>query len=301
MRTVLRRRKAVSSIVATLMLMLITVTTLSITLVFVQSNLTRGEAENNFVFAKVFMKTVGLQVDDVAWQTGQMDTIQYSSRDGEMFIREGILEYEVKVKYIGITGETIVADYTLNGLFFSIPISKYSLDNSYFSELLPGDMSTLILSRSTDPVARVFVVQKNPIGPEGDYESEYIRIGVVPVQLKKALISQKDPRKIVSGKLALKKCWMVRTEAAIMPAPAKKLQNRCRPAPSTVNDSATADLLLLLSGYYTIAAPKDGSGLGRLFSRQRQDAGHLADDVDELRVRGDDDLGVVHQCLFDSL
>jgi flagellin-like protein len=181
MRTVLRRRKAVSSIVATLMLMLITVTTLSITLVFVQSNLTRGEAENNFVFAKVFMKTLGLQVDDVAWQTGQMDTIQYSSRDGEMFLREGILEYEVKVKYVGVTGETIVANYMLNGLFFSVPISKYSLDNSYFTELLPGDMSTLILSRSTDPVTRVFVVQKNPIGPEGDYESEYIRIGVIPV------------------------------------------------------------------------------------------------------------------------
>ena len=181
MRTVLRNRRAVSSIVATLMLMLITVTTLSITLVFVQSNLTRGEAENNFVFAKVFMKTLGLQVDDVAWQTGQMDTIQYSSRDGEMFLREGILEYEVKVKYVGVTGETIVANYMLNGLFFSVPISKYSLDNSYFTELLPGDMSTLILSRSTDPVARVFVVQKNPIGPEGTYESEYIRIGVIPV------------------------------------------------------------------------------------------------------------------------
>jgi len=34
--------------------------------------------------------------------------------------------------------------------------------------------------------------------------------------LKKALISQNDPRKIDSGKLALKKCWMVRTEAAII-------------------------------------------------------------------------------------
>ena len=181
MRTVLRNRRAVSSIVATLMLMMITVITLTITLSFVQNNLTRGEAENNFVFAKVFMKTVGLQVDDVAWRTGQMDTIQYSSRDGEMFLREGILNYTVKVRYVGATVDTFIANYTLNGLFFSIPISKYSLDNSYFTELLPGDMSTLILSRSTDPVARVFVVQKNPIGPEGDYESEYIRVGVIPV------------------------------------------------------------------------------------------------------------------------
>jgi hypothetical protein len=158
------------------MLMLITIMTLSITLVFVQTNLTRGEAENNFVFAKVFMKTVGLQVDDVAWQTGQMDTIQYSSRDGEMFLREGILNYEITVKYVNGTVKPPIA-YTLNGLFFSIPISKYSLDNNYFAEILPGDMSTLILSRSTDPVARVFVVQKNPIHDEGDY----IRIGVVPV------------------------------------------------------------------------------------------------------------------------
>jgi hypothetical protein len=57
-------------------------------------------------------------------------------------------------------------------------------------------------------------------------------------------MSQKDPRKIDSGKLALKKCWMVRTEAAIMPAPAMKLQNRRPPEPSTVNDPATSDLLL---------------------------------------------------------
>jgi hypothetical protein len=177
MQTLLRRRRAVESIVATLMLLLITITTLSITLVFVQSNLTRGEAENNFVFAKVFMKTVGLQVDDVAWKTGQMDTIQYSSRDGEMFLREGILNYMVKVRYVGATVDTFIANYTLNGLFFSIPISKYSLDNNYFAEILPGDMSTLVLSDSTDPVARVFVVQKNPIRDEGDY----IRIGVVPV------------------------------------------------------------------------------------------------------------------------
>jgi len=144
-------------------------------LVFVQNNLIRGEAENNFVFAKVFMKTVGLQVDDVAWRTGQMDTIQYSSRDGEMFLREGILKYTVTATFKDKPGETF--NYKVNGLFFNIPISKYSLDNNYFAEILPGDMSTLILSRSTDPVARVFVVQKNPIYDEGDY----IRIGVVPV------------------------------------------------------------------------------------------------------------------------
>jgi flagellin-like protein len=177
MQTVLRKRRAIASIVATLMLMLITIVTMSITLSFVQNNLTRGEAENNFVFAKVFMKTVGFQVDDVAWQSGRMDTIQYSSRDGEMFLREGILAYEVKVKYVEVAGETIIANYMLNGLFFSIPTSKYSLDNNYFAEILPGDTSTLVLSDSTDPVARVFVVQKNPIYEEGDY----IRIGIVPV------------------------------------------------------------------------------------------------------------------------
>jgi hypothetical protein len=178
MQTVLRKRRAVASIVATLMLMLITVMTLAMTLSFVQSNLTRREAENEFTFAKVFMKTVGLQVDDVAWQTGQLDSLQYSSQNSEMFLREGILRYTVTINYAGSpapTSETLT--YTLNGLFYSIPISKYNLENLYHESILPGEMTKLVQNKPTEPITRVFVVQKNPIGTEGDY----VRIGVIPL------------------------------------------------------------------------------------------------------------------------
>jgi hypothetical protein len=44
--------------------------------------------------------------------------------------------------------------------------------------------------------------------------------------LKKELISQKEPLKMDSGKFALKKCWIVSTEAVIIPAPETKLQKR---------------------------------------------------------------------------
>jgi len=176
MRTVLCNRRAVASIVATLMLMMITVVTLTITLSFVQNNLTRGEAENDFTFAKVFMKTVGLQVDDVAWQTGQLDSLQYSSRNSEIFLRSGIISYTVKINYLDSSTETL-PKYTLNGIFYSIPVLKYNLENLYFEEILPEEMTALVLSQPTDPITRVFVVQKNPIGLEGDY----VRIGVVPL------------------------------------------------------------------------------------------------------------------------
>src|SRR4030067_2543201 len=113
-------------------------------------------------------------------------------------------------------------------------------------------------------------------------------------------MSQKAPGKIASGKLALKKCWTVRTEAVIIPAPARKLQNRLQLEPSTVNDRATSDLLLLMSGHYSTAAEKHGAGFGQFFFRKGKNAGQLADDVDELRIRGNDDLGIVHQRLFDG-
>ena len=52
------------------------------------------------------------------------------------------------------------------------------------------------------------------------------------LQLKKALMSQNEPLKIESGKFAAKKCWRVRNEAAIIPAPARKLAARRPGVPS---------------------------------------------------------------------
>jgi hypothetical protein len=160
------------------MLMVITVMALAMTLSFVQSNLIRREAENEFTFAKVFMKTVGLQVDDVAWQTGQLDSLQYSSQNSEMFLRTGIISYTVVINYAGTTPpppETLT--YNLNGLFYSIPVSKYNLENLYHENILPGEMTKLVQNKPTEPITRVFVVQKNPIATEGDY----VRIGVIPL------------------------------------------------------------------------------------------------------------------------
>jgi hypothetical protein len=47
-------------------------------------------------------------------------------------------------------------------------------------------------------------------------------------------MSQKEPEKIVRGKLALKKCRMVNTEATTIPTPAIKLQKRSHPLPLSV-------------------------------------------------------------------
>jgi hypothetical protein len=61
--------------------------------------------------------------------------------------------------------------------------------------------------------------------------------------LRKVLMSQKDPAKIDWGKLARKKCRMVRTAEAIIPAPAKKLQKRPQGCPGRVSENSMLSLL----------------------------------------------------------
>jgi hypothetical protein len=175
--TRIKHRSGEASIIATLMLLAITIFTTSITLSFVQNSLAHHQGESDLTFAKVFMNTLGLQIDDVAWLPGQMDMVQYSSQYAEMYLKNNLLNYQIQVKYIGVPGETTVASFQANPFFFNIPTNVYTLDNTYFENILPGTVIHLIQNGTNAPVARVFAIQRNPIGNESDY----IRVCVVPV------------------------------------------------------------------------------------------------------------------------
>ena len=172
-----KKRRGMSPIISTLLIMVTTMFALSFTVSFVQSSLSRRENENDYEFAKVFMNTVGLQMDEVAWRPSQRESIQYTSQYAELYVREVILRYEIIVKHVGSTNETIITTIDCNGLFFSIPVSRYSLGNDYFANIQPDSMISLVQMNTTSPIVRVFAVQKNPIVNENDY----IRIGIVPL------------------------------------------------------------------------------------------------------------------------
>lgn len=92
-----RKVKALAPIVSTLILMAVFMLALTLSLTFVQSNLARRSAENDFNSAKSFMRTVGLQVDDVAWVTGRTDSVRYTVQNGDVNLLNPLLNYTIEV------------------------------------------------------------------------------------------------------------------------------------------------------------------------------------------------------------
>ena len=143
--------------------------------------MTRRNGENDFNMAKTFMKNIGLAIDDVAWHKGQMNTIQYSSQNAEIHLREGLIHYKIEVLKTGV-GEVYrelneTRDRYLSVLLYDIPQSRYALDNDYFEEILPGEMTSIVQNSTTSPITRVFAVQTSArVG-----EENYISVGVAPL------------------------------------------------------------------------------------------------------------------------
>jgi hypothetical protein len=154
--------------------MAITLFCISLTLNFVQTSLARHDGENDFTLAQTFMKNIGLSVDDVAWHPGQSNTIQYSSQSAEIHLRPDLIHYKIEVWKVGDHSYSTLKEYDTAVLFYDLPLTKYSLDNSYFEDILPSSMTQLVQNSTEAPITRVFAVQRPPIVGE----NAYIKVGV---------------------------------------------------------------------------------------------------------------------------
>jgi hypothetical protein len=70
---------------------------------------------------------------------------------------------------------TLVANFSVGVIMFSIPISEYSVSNNYFEEIFPAS-SSFLQNGASAPVCRVFAIEKLPMQDEN-----YIRIVLVPI------------------------------------------------------------------------------------------------------------------------
>jgi len=168
-------KRAVSPIVSTLLLMVITMMALSLTLGYTQNTLTRKNGETDFETAKSFMRNLGLQVDDVAWIKGRVDTVHITSQYGQIEYVNDVVQY--KIDFIDNFGH-IVGTKTINSdiFMYNIPTEKYYLEEGYYSEIL-GSVPAEIVSMGVDaPVARVFAAQSNIVGG-----AQFLRVVMVPV------------------------------------------------------------------------------------------------------------------------
>ena len=170
----LGRRRGVSAIISTLLIMVTTMLVLSITLSFVQGTLTRKTGETDLESAKTFMKNVALQIDDVAWTNGRVDTAHFTTQFGLFEFLEDVVSYNVT--FTNSTGSTFIRIYDSNIFMFNIPTYRYSLSENYYELILPKQFDGISFIGSNSPIARVFAVQNSTVG-----NAEFIRVTVVPV------------------------------------------------------------------------------------------------------------------------
>jgi hypothetical protein len=134
--------------------------------------LTTRMAANEFSANKQFMRTTGLQIDDIAWTVGRTQTVRYSSQYGSVKFESLALNYTFEVNS-GL-GWKVVFSNTTGMILFNMPVSMYSLGNHYFQRISSNNGSFL-QTGPTAPVADVYSIEKLPMN-----EGNYTRIVAVP-------------------------------------------------------------------------------------------------------------------------
>jgi len=169
----LRNSKAVSPAISAVIMTGTVVALISVALVFANNLLSVRMAESEFNSAIQVMQTVGLQIDDVAWVIGRTETVRYSSRYGDVAF-ESALNYTI---YINTTTQSnqILYTATTGILCFNMPISQYSVGDNYYELIYPSVGEGLLLKGASAPVARVFAVEKLPMGGKS-----FVRVVVAP-------------------------------------------------------------------------------------------------------------------------
>ncbi|PVX25706.1 MAG: hypothetical protein CW716_07495 [Candidatus Bathyarchaeum sp.] len=160
---------AISSVIMTGAMVAI----LSVTLVFANNFLWDRVAEGDFNSSKQLMRTIGLQIDDVAWTEGRTETTNYATQYGNVVMRPATVNYTINVGTSGL-------DYTFSNetgiIMFNLPTSSYTIADGYWENIFPSQNDSLTLSGTSAPVARVFAVEQVPMS-----DGSYIRVVVVPV------------------------------------------------------------------------------------------------------------------------
>ncbi|MBC7130048.1 hypothetical protein H5T51_02360 [Candidatus Bathyarchaeota archaeon] len=161
---------AISSVVLTSAIVVMLITTM----VFAGNFLDARITENEFNTMKQFMQTVALQIDDVAWIPGRIQTLRYASRYGQVEVIENALNYHIYAYNTTIADWSLIGNYTTGIIAFNMPISRYSLGNNHHELIFPSSNS-FIQNGSSAPTSHVFVVEKLPM-----YDGYYLRIVVAP-------------------------------------------------------------------------------------------------------------------------
>jgi hypothetical protein len=146
---------------------------ITVALAFASNYLLLRMAESEFEGSRQFMQTLALQIDDVAWVIGQIETARYAGKYGDVALAPA-LNYTIYVNTTTQSNAKFFVD-TTDVICFNMPISKYSIGNGYFEPIYPSSHSSFLSSGTSAPVARAFAVQKLPMA-----DGDFVRVVVVP-------------------------------------------------------------------------------------------------------------------------
>jgi hypothetical protein len=120
------------------------------------------------------MKNLCLQVDDVAWVRGRVDTVHFTAQYGQLEYLEDGIQYKIDF-YDSFNNLVNTTTLTSDVFLYNMPVEKYYLDETYYEPLIKEGSNNLFLSGPNAPVARVFAIQSSIAG-----DSQFLRIALVP-------------------------------------------------------------------------------------------------------------------------
>ena len=162
--------KGASPAVSAVIITAIVVSLVLVAMTFANNFLESRISESEFDSIKQFMQNTAVQIDDLAWIPGTIQTSRYSSKYGEMKFIPNALNYTIY--YRNASGEYLLC-YGVSGIIaFEMPVSKYSISDNYFKLVYPSNNS-LVFEGAAAPIARVYVIEKISTG-------NYIRVILNP-------------------------------------------------------------------------------------------------------------------------
>lgn len=164
-----RRDSGISPVISTVITTGTIVILLTVALVFSNNFLWTKMTESDFNSAKQFMQTIGMQINDVAWDIGRTETVRYSTKYGEMKFLSDALNYTIQY------GENKNVSYLVGVLLFNIKVSEFSISDDYYELIFPWSTDELVFTGVSAPVVRVFAVEKLSMS-----DGDFIRVVVAP-------------------------------------------------------------------------------------------------------------------------
>lgn len=137
-----------------------------VTMTYSNNLLNTRMAGNEYSTNKQFMRTIGLQIDDIAWTIGRTQTVSYSCRFGYMNFQEAVLNYTFEFHDgsgwhpIAETFEETFPNET-GVIMYNVPVSSYSVGDNYFEPVLYT--GSFVQNGSLAPVSQVYCIEKLPM------------------------------------------------------------------------------------------------------------------------------------------